>query len=128
MASVMSPSNAAALGGVAGDRAGVGSAVVQTSRQVGGSVGIAVMGAIVAQGIAGRQTPEAFVHGFSNALTVASLIAFAGALVAVTLVRSRPRPGKGSRLRPRLDARGSASADAALEDPGRDNRHDPSNQ
>ena len=62
MASVMSPSNAAALSGVAGDRAGVGSAVVQTSRQVGGLVGIAVMGAIVAQGIAGRQTPEAFVH------------------------------------------------------------------
>ena len=91
MASVISPSNAAALSGVPGERAGVGSAVVQTSRQVGGSVGIAVMGAIVAHGIAGRQTPEAFVHGFSNALTVASLIALAGALVAVTLVRTHAR-------------------------------------
>jgi hypothetical protein len=91
MASVMSPSNAAALSGVAVERAGVGSAVVQTSRQVGGSIGIALMGAIVAHGIAGRQTPEAFVHGFSLALTVASAIAFAGALVAVTLVRSHGR-------------------------------------
>jgi EmrB/QacA subfamily drug resistance transporter len=88
MASVMSPSNAAALRGVPVDRAGVGSAVVNTSRQVGGSTGIALMGAIVAHGIAGRQTPEAFVHGFSLALTVAAAIAFAGALVAVTLVRS----------------------------------------
>jgi EmrB/QacA subfamily drug resistance transporter len=88
MASVMSPSNAAALRGVPVDRAGVGSAVVNTSRQVGGSTGIALMGAIVAHGIAGRQTPEAFVHGFSLALTVAAVIAFAGALVAVTLVRS----------------------------------------
>ena len=91
MASVMSPSNAAALGGVPVDRAGVGSAVVNTSRQVGGSIGIALMGAIVAHGIAGRQTPEAFVHGFSLALTVAAAIAFAGALVAVTLVRSHGR-------------------------------------
>jgi EmrB/QacA subfamily drug resistance transporter len=91
MASVMSPSSAAALGGVPVDRAGVGSAVVNTSRQVGGSIGIALMGAIVAHGIAGRQTPEAFVHGFSLALTVAAAIAFAGALVAVTLVRSHGR-------------------------------------
>ena len=91
MASVMSPSNAAALGGVPVDRAGVGSAVVNTSRQVGGSIGIALMGAIVAHGIAGRQTPEAFVHGFSLALTVVAAIAFAGALVAVTLVRSHGR-------------------------------------
>jgi EmrB/QacA subfamily drug resistance transporter len=88
IASVMSPSNAAALRGVPVDRAGVGSAVVNTSRQVGGSTGIALMGAIVAHGMAGRQTPEAFVHGFSLALTVAAVIAFAGALVAVTLVRS----------------------------------------
>jgi len=91
MASVMSPSSAVALRGVPVDRAGVGSAVVNTSRQVGGSTGIALMGAIVAHGIAGRQTPEAFVHGFSLALTVAAAIAFAGALVAVTLVRSPSR-------------------------------------
>jgi EmrB/QacA subfamily drug resistance transporter len=91
MASVMSPSSAAALGGVPVDRAGVGSAVVNTSRQVGGSIGIALMGAIVAHGIAGRQTPEAFVHGFSLALTVAAAIAFGGALVAVTLIRSHGR-------------------------------------
>ncbi len=88
IASVMSPSNAAALRGVPVARAGVGAAVVNTSRQVGGSIGIALMGAIVAHGIAGRQTPEAFVQGFSDALEVASLIALAGALVAVTLVRS----------------------------------------
>jgi EmrB/QacA subfamily drug resistance transporter len=88
MATVMSPSTAAALSGVAVDRAGVGSAIVNTSRQVGGATGIALMGAIMAHGLAGRQTPEAFVHGLSTALTVAAIIAFAGALVAVALVRT----------------------------------------
>lgn len=91
MASVMPPSTAAALSSVAVDKAGVGSAIVNSSRQVGGSIGIALMGAIMAQGLAGRQTPEAFVHGFSRALTVAAIIAFAGAIVAVTLVRTHAR-------------------------------------
>ena len=91
MATVMSPSTAAALSGVPVDKAGVGSAIVNTSRQVGGSIGIALMGAIMAHGLAGRQTPEAFVHGLSTALTVAAIIAFAGAVVAVTLVRAGER-------------------------------------
>jgi hypothetical protein len=91
IASVMSPANAAALSGVPVARAGVGAAVVNTSRQVGGSIGIALMGAIVTHGIAGRQTPEAFVQGFSDALTVAAVIALAGASIALTLVRSPAR-------------------------------------
>ncbi len=54
MASVMAPASAAALSGVPVDKAGVGSAVVNTSRQVGGSVGIALMGAIMAHELGGR--------------------------------------------------------------------------
>ncbi|MDX6423941.1 MAG: hypothetical protein QOI67_1412, partial [Gaiellaceae bacterium] len=48
MSLVMSPATAAALSGVSVDKAGVGSAVVNTSRQLGGSLGIALLGAIVA--------------------------------------------------------------------------------
>jgi EmrB/QacA subfamily drug resistance transporter len=88
IASIMSPSTSAALSGVSVDKAGVGSAVVNTGRQLGGSIGIALMGAIVAHEVAGRSTPEAFVHGLSVALVVASGIALAGALVAGVLVRS----------------------------------------
>jgi EmrB/QacA subfamily drug resistance transporter len=86
--SVMTPASAAALSGVPNDKAGVGSAVLNSSRQVGGSIGIALMGAIMAHEIAGRRTPESFTHALSVALVVAAVIAFAGALLAVALVRT----------------------------------------
>jgi len=91
MASVMTPSAAAAMSGVPVDKAGVGSAVLNSARQVGGSVGIALIGAIIAHEAAGRRTPEAFVDGFSTALVVASLIALAGAVLAVLVVRAPRR-------------------------------------
>jgi uncharacterized membrane protein YGL010W len=72
---------------VPADLAGVGSAVLYSARQVGGSLGIAVIGAIIAHEVGGRRTPQAFVDGFSTALVVAALIALAGAVVAATLVR-----------------------------------------
>ncbi len=95
MALTMTPSAAAGVRSVPVDKSGVGSAVLNAFRQVGGSMGIAVMGAIVAHGAAGRQTPEAFMDGFSTALAVAAAIAFAGALVAAALVRPHPVPGAG---------------------------------
>jgi EmrB/QacA subfamily drug resistance transporter len=88
IASVMSPATAAALSGVPVNRAGVASAVVNTARQLGGALGIALLGAVVAHEVAGRATPAAFVHGLSVALIVAAAIALAGAVAAAALVRS----------------------------------------
>ena len=88
MALVMTPSAAAAVRSVPVDKAGVGSAVLNAFRQVGGSLGIAVMGAIIAAEVGDRRSPEAFVEGFSTALVVAALIAFAGAAVAFATVRT----------------------------------------
>jgi EmrB/QacA subfamily drug resistance transporter len=88
MPAVMAPASAAALSGVSVDRAGVGSAVLNSSRQLGGSIGVALMGAIMVHEIGGRQTPEAFVHGLSVALEVAAAIALAGAAVAAATVRT----------------------------------------
>ena len=51
MAMTMTPTTAAAMGAVQRDKAGVGSAVLNSARQVGGSLGIAIIGAIVASGI-----------------------------------------------------------------------------
>src|SRR5215211_7609168 len=48
MALTMTPTTAAVMGSVPVDKAGVGSAVLNSMRQVGGSLGIAIMGAIVA--------------------------------------------------------------------------------
>jgi MFS family permease len=91
MALVMTPTAAAAMSGVPVDQAGVGSAVLNSARQVGGSIGIAVIGAIIAQRAGGRLTPEGFLDGFSTALVVASLIALAGAVLAVLTIRAPQR-------------------------------------
>jgi hypothetical protein len=56
-------------------------------RQVGGSVGIALMGAIVAQQAHGRTGVDAFMAGFERALVFAAVIAFLGSVVAFALVR-----------------------------------------
>ena len=93
MAFTMTPGTAAAMRAVPVDRAGVGSAVLNSARQVGGSLGIAAHGRDPGARVGDRKlpngapTPEAFVDGFSAALVVASIIAFAGAVVAAVLVR-----------------------------------------
>jgi EmrB/QacA subfamily drug resistance transporter len=91
MALTMTPTTAAAMGAVAVDKAGVGSAVLNCSRQVGGSLGIAIMGAIVASQVDATTPPplraQQFVDGYHLALYVAAVIAFCGAVVAVATVR-----------------------------------------
>src|SRR5207247_2256095 len=58
MAMSMSPLTSAAMGSIPIDKAGVGSAVINSMRQVGGSVGLAPMGALIAsQGAAPVHTP-----------------------------------------------------------------------
>jgi MFS family permease len=92
MSMTMTPTAAAAVRSVPVDKAGVGSAVLNSFRQVGGSMGIAVMGAIIAHEAAGRRTPDAFMDGFSRALLVCAGVALAGAAVAALLVRPHERP------------------------------------
>jgi MFS family permease len=92
MASVMTPMSAAAMGSVPLTKAGVASGVLNTFRQVGGALGIAVMGAILTSRqtdalAAGASRSEAFVEGFQTALLVGAVIAFVGAVTAAALVR-----------------------------------------
>ena len=87
MAMTMTPTAAAATRAVPVEKSGVGSAVLNAMRQVGGSLGIALMGAIVAAQTSGRPGVEGFMAGFERALIVAALIAFAGSIVAFALVR-----------------------------------------
>ncbi|MGH3033848.1 MAG: MFS transporter [Gaiellaceae bacterium] len=91
MAMVMTPTTAAAMGSVPVDKAGIGSAVLNSMRQVGGSLGIAIMGAIVLSyadvAPGDPRAPQQFVDGFQASLLVAAAIAFAGAVVAVATVR-----------------------------------------
>ncbi len=85
MGLTMTPLTAAAMSAVAVDKAGVGSAVLNSARQVGGSLGIAVMGAIVAAG-------SDFLDGFHDALLVGSLLLLFGAVVSVLAVRKIEHP------------------------------------
>jgi len=87
MSMTMTPTSAAAIRAVPVEKSGVGSAVLNAMRQVGGSVGIALMGAIVAHEAGGRRSIEGFMDGFERALMVASAIAFVGSIVAFALVR-----------------------------------------
>jgi EmrB/QacA subfamily drug resistance transporter len=93
MALVMTPSAAAAVRALPVDKAGVGSAVLNAFRQVGGSIGIALMGAIMAHEVGGLKGPEVFrdperfIDGFSTTLVVAAAIAVVGAIVSFVLVR-----------------------------------------
>jgi hypothetical protein len=77
------------------DKAGVGSGVLNSFRQMGGSLGIALMGAIVASYLtAPARSPEGaqqFVNGLHAALLVSAVITFAAAGVAIALVRSAPQ-------------------------------------
>jgi EmrB/QacA subfamily drug resistance transporter len=83
MATAMAPTTTAAMHAVPVAKAGVGSAVINSMRQVGGSVGIALTGAIVAtQFNPSRPSPQDFVDGFQLGLRVAAGIAFVGVLVA----------------------------------------------
>ncbi|MGH3078016.1 MAG: MFS transporter [Gaiellaceae bacterium] len=92
MALTMTPSAAAATRAVPVDKAGVGSAVLNASRQTGGAIGIALMGAIMAhEAGGGRLTPETFMAGFQRALEVSAVIAVVGAIVAFALVRPHER-------------------------------------
>ncbi len=99
MALTMTPSAAAATRGVPVDKAGVGSAVLNSARQVGGTMGVAILGAIMASEIGGEQTPEAFMRGFERALLVAAGIAVVGAVVAYALVRPHEEAGRRARAR-----------------------------
>ena len=96
MAMTMTPSAAAATRAVPVAKAGVGSAVLNAFRQVGGSVGIALMGAIMASQLATPPTIESFMRGFERSLLVAAAIALAGAVLAAWLIRPHDRAAHGA--------------------------------
>jgi hypothetical protein len=93
------PVTIASLTGVQRADAGVASGLVNTSRQIGGAIGVAATSAIAATSTshylhshAGVSSGVALDHGFQTALYVLTGLLVAGALVAASLVRSAPAP------------------------------------
>jgi len=92
MSFVMTPMSAAVMGAAPVDKAGVASGVLNTFRQVGVALGIAIMGAIItnreaAALRAGDDAPHAFVHGLTFGMRVSAVICFGAAIAAAVLVR-----------------------------------------
>ena len=92
MAITMAPTTSAAMSAVPVAKAGVGSAVINSMRQIGGSLGVAIMGALVATqvtlapGTAGYVAE--FVDGYHLALRVGAALLVLGAAIAVLTVRT----------------------------------------
>ena len=114
------PALNAALGALTPARSGVGNALLQAMRQVGGAVGVAVLGTVinagyrdrlpagvsgevrdsVSSGVAAAQhagdaglltaVQTAYVHGMSLSLLVAGAVAAAGAVLALIFLPARP--------------------------------------
>ena len=94
IALTMSPMTSAAMNAVAVEKAGIASGVLSMFRMVGGSLGIAVTGAIF-QAAAGTSfeaaTPQHFVNGLSDAMMVSAAVAVIGAVIAAAAIRAKPK-------------------------------------
>jgi EmrB/QacA subfamily drug resistance transporter len=104
------PATIAAVSGVHASQSGLASGMLNTSRLMGGALGLAALSTLAASRtradlLAGASGSHALGAGFGLAFGVAAAISLAGALAAAVLLRSRPRPDA-----PAAAARSNASA------------------
>jgi EmrB/QacA subfamily drug resistance transporter len=78
--------SAAAVSSLAPERFGVGSAVNQTARQVGGAIGVAILVAIIGE----PDTQSSALHAFHNMWLYAAGMATLSGLIAIGLKRPTP--------------------------------------
>jgi len=80
-----------ALLGIAPHDAGVGSALLNTTQQIGTSLGTALLNTIAATATAGfaAERAAAVVHGYTTAFTVGAVFLALSALIALIMVRGR---------------------------------------
>jgi DHA2 family multidrug resistance protein-like MFS transporter len=121
MATAMAPATDAIMGSLPEAKMSVGSAINDTTRVAGGSLGVAVLGSLLASGYRGEMDSvaapapahdslggalllgdehlaavarEAFMSGMHTAAAVATLVALGGAIVAAVFLPSRERAGE----------------------------------
>lgn len=91
----MTPMMTLAMAGVQRHEAGLASGLINTSRQVGGSIGLAALSTLAASQTAGATTMSqgaALMHGYGAGLLAgAGLVLMAGVIMALFIPRSKPR-------------------------------------
>jgi EmrB/QacA subfamily drug resistance transporter len=90
------PITIAATSGVASHDSGLASGLINSTQQVGGSLGLAILTSVATSRVtsalhAGSSLPAALTHGFAGAFTVAGLLCGLGVALAAGLLPRRPR-------------------------------------
>ena len=105
MAFAFVPVTIASLSGVSRSDAGVASGLINTSRQIGGAVGLAAVSAVAAASTSRyadanpgvlASSPGALDHGFQTALYVLTGLLLVGALISGGLIRPQPRSAEAA--------------------------------
>ena len=82
--------NIQATAGVANHEQGLASGLVQTSFQIGGAIGLAVVSAVVSAQAGGSTDPDVLIEAYQTAIIVTVVVAAIGLVVALTgLARER---------------------------------------
>ena len=111
MALCFVPISIAALAGVSQAEAGIASGLINTSQQIGGAVGIALLSTIAItrtenEVASGDGQPEALTSGFQLAFWVGAAIALVGVVAALVLIRQEEiAPAPARRRSSRLERR-----------------------
>jgi sugar phosphate permease len=93
------PITIAATSGVASSDSGLASGLLNTTQQVGGSLGLAILSSVSTSRTTsalqdGSALPAALTHGFKGAFMVAAVLCAVGAVLAIALLPGRRRERK----------------------------------
>lgn len=101
----LGPVVAAATVGVGSHETGTASGLLNASRQIGASLGLAALGTAAQHRTGPAATPEALNDGYALGLTIGAALLVAAVLIALTVLgRTSPTPGRRrSRLDPATD-------------------------